>query len=61
MLGCCAPGANPPWIGLLPLRPMLISSLRALAPAPAPGLRLHTSPQRGFLRRGHLFVYSSRS
>jgi hypothetical protein len=61
VLGCCTPGANPHWLGLLPLRPMQISSLRALAPSPAPGLRPRAAPQRGFLRRGHLFVYSSRS
>ena len=60
MLGCCAPGVNPPWIGLFPLRPMQISSLRALAPTASPGLS-RAAPQREFLRRGHLFVYSSRS
>jgi hypothetical protein len=59
VLGCCAPGANPPWLGLLPLRPMQISSLRALAPRPSPGLRQSAAPQGEFRRRGHLFVYSS--
>lgn len=61
MLGCCAPGFNPPWLGVLPLRPLQISSLRALAPTPSPGLRPRPAPHRGFLRRGHLFVYSSRN
>jgi hypothetical protein len=59
MLGSCAPAQTPPWLGLLPLRRLQILSLRALAPSPQPGLRLRAAPQRGFLRRGHLFVYSS--
>jgi len=61
LLGCCAPAATPPWLGVLPLRPLQISSLRALTLSPSPGLRLRPPPQRGFLRRGHLFVYSSNS
>jgi hypothetical protein len=60
ILGCCAPGANPAWLGLLPLRPLQISSLRALAASPPLGLRPRPAAHRGFLRRGHLFVYSSR-
>ncbi len=61
ILGCCAPGVSPPWLGVLPLRPLKISSFRALAPRPLPGLQLRPGAQGEFLRRGHLFVYSSRS
>ena len=46
---------------LLPLRALQIASLRALTLTPSPGLRLRQPPHRGFLRRGHLFVYSSGS
>ena len=35
--------------------------MRALSLSPSPGLRLRPAPQRGILRRGHLFVYSSRN
>ena len=59
-LGCCAPSASRPWLGLLPMRPMAIESLRALTP-PAAGFGSNRTPPPGFLRRGHLFVYSSRN
>jgi hypothetical protein len=60
-LGCCAPGANAPWFGLLPMRPMEIASLRALSVAPASGFAPRRSSAQAFRRRGHLFVYSSKN
>ena len=59
ILGCVAPGANPPWLGVLPMKPLRLASLRALASTPSAGLRLRPRPQAAFRRRGHLFVYSS--
>jgi hypothetical protein len=59
LIGCCAPAAAAPWLGLLPVRSLAIASLRALT-APA-GPHLRQSQNHGFLRRGHLFVYSSRN
>ena len=58
-LGCCAPAATPGWLGLLPLRPLRIGSLRALA-SQTPGFGAPRRTQPEFRRRGHLFVYSSR-
>jgi hypothetical protein len=61
LLGACAPAANPPWIGLAPAEPFAITSLRALSAQPMPGFLLRRAALAGFRRRGHLFVYSSRS
>jgi hypothetical protein len=60
LLGACAPAAKAAWIGLLPARPLAITSLRALSPAPV-GFFSRRAALPGFRRRGHLFVYSSRS
>jgi hypothetical protein len=60
-LGCCAPSANAPWFGLLPIAPLAIASLRALTPAPAAGFAARPPDPNGFRRRGHLFVYSARN
>lgn len=59
ILGCVAPSGNPSWLGLFPLNPLRVASLRALASTPGAGLRPRAEPQPGFRRRGHLFVYSS--
>ena len=59
ILGSLSPSANPAWLGLFPLKPLRVASLRALAPTPGGGLRLRSHVQPGFRRRGHLFVYSS--
>ncbi len=58
-LGCFAPSANPPWLGLLPMPPLAISSLRALTPKPLLGFNHRNSSVTEVRRRGHLFVYSS--
>jgi hypothetical protein len=60
ILGSLAPGANPPWLGLLPILPLEITSLRALSVSSTPGFTRSHSDGQGFRRRGHLFVYSSR-
>jgi hypothetical protein len=60
-LGCCAPGANAPWFGLLPMQPLAMTSLRALSPAPAQGFAAPRPAAAGIQRHGHLFVYSSRN
>jgi hypothetical protein len=59
-LGSCAPRANAPWLGLLPIRPLEITSLRALTPEPATASLLRQPPPAEIQRRGHLFVYSAR-
>ena len=59
VLGGCAPAANPPWLGLLPMRRLKIASLRALDAAPSSGFVARRPPD--FRRRGHLFVYSSKN
>jgi hypothetical protein len=58
-LGSCAPTASAPWLGLLPMAPLQIASLRALSAAPPPGFAPWRTTPVGFRRRGHLFVYSS--
>lgn len=58
-LGCFAPSVSAPWFGLLPMRPLEITSLRALCAAPASGFALPRTSSAAFRRRGHLFVYSS--
>jgi hypothetical protein len=58
-MGSCAPRANAPWFGLLPIQPLEIASLRALAPEPATAAFVRQPPLAGFQRRGHLFVYSA--
>ena len=60
-LGCFAPSANASWRGLLPMPPLKIASLRVLSNAPAPGFASHRNSVSAFRRRGHLFVYSSRT
>jgi hypothetical protein len=35
ILGCCTPRSNPEWLGLLPVAPFAMTSLRVLASAPA--------------------------
>ncbi len=63
ILGSCAPRLSPEWLGLLAVDTLALASLRALGREP----RGETLASRGaapgadFRRRGHLFVYSSRS
>ena len=59
LLGACAPSANPPWIGQLPLRRIAMTSSRALSPASPEGMFGQATDRPGFRRRGHLFVYSA--
>jgi hypothetical protein len=61
LLGAMAPAAKAAWIGLLPAQPFALTSFRALSPAPAAGFFARRGALPGFRRRGHLFVYSSRS
>ena len=61
LIGCCAPAASAPWLGLLPVRILKIASLRALDTSNSEGLYVRRTPNQGFRRRGHLFVYSSRN
>ena len=65
LLGSCAPHRTPDWLGILPIGPMSLTSLRAIreedfkpkaANAPKDFARA-TEIQR----RGHLIVYSNRS
>ncbi len=60
VLGGCVPTAATGWFGLLPSRPLKISSLRALTSRSGGGFNIRRAPQPHFLRRGHLFVYSSK-
>lgn len=64
LLGSCAPSRAPAWLGLLPIGPMSLTSLRAIreedlrpkAPNAPRGFARTTEIQR----RGHLIVYSNR-
>ncbi len=60
LIGCCTPAANAPWLGLLPVRALTFASLRAIGSPVGEGLHARGMANSGFLRRGHLFVYSSR-
>ena len=58
MLGSLAPAGGAGWFGLLPLRPLTLTSLRALARDPEIAFgaaNLRKTPDR----RAHLYVYSS--
>lgn len=65
LLGACAPRRAPEWLGILPIGPMSLTSLRAIrdedvkprAPNAPKGFARATEIQR----RGHLIVYSNRS
>ncbi len=68
LLGCCAPGAAPHWLGLIAVTSLALLTLRALGRG-EPGSRepprcgdgsreFARAPRIG--RRGHLFLYSSR-
>jgi len=65
LLGSCAPRRAPEWLGLLPIGPLSLISLRALrdddvrSPLPFPPRGLPTS--KVFQRRGHLLVYTNPS
>jgi len=64
MLGACAPRALPRWLGLLPIGPLALTSLRALRRHERCGADVADDKflrSRNFRRRGHLFVYSSGS
>ena len=63
ILGSCTPRGAPQWLGILPIGPISLMSLRALRPEE---LRPDGPPpdagfgRRGeFTRRGHLIVYST--
>ena len=63
ILGSCTPRGAPPWLGILPIGPISLISLRALRPEEH---RLDRPPsdagfgRKGeFTRRGHLIVYST--
>lgn len=64
LLGSCAPRVAPRWLGLLPMGPIALTSLRALGRdglgALGDGASL-APPSPEFRRRGHLFVYSPRT
>jgi len=62
ILGACAPRSLPRWLGLLPIGPLALTSLRALGRNERSGDDLEDEKflrSRNFRRRGHLFVYSS--
>lgn len=62
ILGACTPRALPRWLGLLPIGPLTLTSLRALERGEPQGARVASgdlSRSGNFRRRGHLFVYSS--
>jgi len=59
VLGSLTPAAGAAWFGLLPLRPLGLTSLRALARDPEIAFGLAGDLQRPPARRAHLFVYSS--
>ena len=62
ILGACAPRALPRWLGLLPIGPLALTSLRAVSPSELDANDARANDllrKRNFLRRGHLFVYSS--
>lgn len=61
MLGSLAPAGGAAWFGLLPLRPLALTSLRALARDPEIAFGLPGAARRAPDRRAHLFVYSSPS
>ena len=63
ILGLCAPRRAPEWLGLLPIGPICLISLRALREqdfsdqSPRPGGAFPAAAEAE--RRGHLIVYSS--
>lgn len=64
VLGSCAPRIAPEWLGLLRIDTLSLASLRALGRDPrveGPFSSRNPGPGGDFRRRGHLFVYSSRS
>jgi len=63
LLGCCAPHRAPSWLGLLPIHPLSLVSLRAIRDEDSPA-DLLSRPGRfarrpETKRRGHLVVYSN--
>jgi len=62
ILGACTPRALPRWLGLLPIGPLTLTSLRALDRGERQGAHVASDDllrSGNFRRRGHLFVYSS--
>ena len=64
VLGSCAPRQSPRWLGLSPIGPIALTSLRALGRSDFENNSrpsLPAAPAPDFQRRGHLFVYSART
>jgi len=59
VLGALAPAGGAAWFGLLHVRPLALTSLRALSPDPEFAFAPPGGPHRRPDRRAHLFVYSS--
>lgn len=59
VLGSMAPASGAAWFGLLPLRPLALTSLRALTRDPEIAFAVAGGPERPPARRAHLFVHSS--
>jgi hypothetical protein len=62
ILGACAPRTPPRWLGLLPIGPLALTSLRAIRPDECDqteAISAKVLEKNEFQRRGHLFVYSS--
>jgi hypothetical protein len=59
VLGSLAPAGGAAWFGLLPLRPLALTSLRALARDVEVAFGGLSAQRRPPDRRAHLFVYSS--
>jgi hypothetical protein len=64
VLGSCALHSSPRWLGLLAIRALSLSTLRAIGPEERNGSQNDAnnfSRRRTFRRHGHLFVYSANS
>jgi hypothetical protein len=63
LLGSCAPRRTPEWLGILPIGPMSLTSLRAIrdedGKAKAPDSPRGFARTSEIQRRGHLIVYSN--
>jgi hypothetical protein len=63
LLGSCAPRRTPEWLGILPIGPMSLTSLRAIrdedGKAKAPNSPRGFARTSEIQRRGHLIVYSN--
>jgi hypothetical protein len=60
VLGSLAPAGGAAWFGLLNMRPLGLTSLRALTRNPEVAFTAQGSLRGRPDRRAHLFVYSSR-